>query len=144
MNKRIFVLVFYVAAMLAGRLAFAGIVDNGDGTATDTENKIIWQTKGDGIPRTWEGANAYCAALLLGEQTPWRLPNNKELFSLFEEKKKQIKISGNTKFPATLSSVYWSSTLFPPHIPFATFINFNVGDAGGAVRSSLYYVQCVR
>jgi len=141
MNKGLLVLVVMIAAILAGRLAEAGIVDNGDGTATDTDTKLTWQVKGDGLLRNWEKAQSYCAELSLGGQSRWHLPDGKELFSLYEAKNKLA--SGSSMFPSALTSAYWTSTPYP-NMPQAMYVNFSGGTAGNDGKSSPHYVHCVR
>ncbi len=53
-------------------------VDNGDGTVTDTRQKIMWQKGDNGKEVTFEDAQKYCMTLRVGGYTDWRLPNPDE------------------------------------------------------------------
>ena len=53
-------------------------VDNGDGTVTDTRQKIMWQKGDNGKEVTFGEAQEYCKTLRLGGYTDWRLPNPDE------------------------------------------------------------------
>lgn len=53
-------------------------VDNGDGTVTDTQRKIMWQKGDNGKEVTFEEARKYCETLRLGGYADWRLPKPDE------------------------------------------------------------------
>jgi len=53
-------------------------VDNGDGTVTDTRQKIMWQNGDNGKEVTFEEAQEYCQRLRVGGYTDWRLPHADE------------------------------------------------------------------
>ncbi len=59
-------------------VAAARFVDNGDGTITDTERKIMWQKGDNGKEVTFEEAQKYCKNLRLGNHADWRLPEPEE------------------------------------------------------------------
>ncbi len=42
--------------------------DNGNGTIADNNAGLIWQRQDDGIPRTWDAENTYCADSTFGGQ----------------------------------------------------------------------------
>lgn len=60
------------------------LVNNGDGTVTDSATGLIWQQADDGATRDWEDALAYCESLSLTSNDDWRLPNTKELQSIVD------------------------------------------------------------
>lgn len=55
--------------------------DNGDGTITDNNTRLMWQ-KTDGGEMTIGNAVNYCNNLTLAGYSDWRLPTNHELFSI--------------------------------------------------------------
>ena len=55
--------------------------DNKDGTVTDRVTSLIWQAD-PGPKKTWPEAVAGAAKCKLANQTDWRLPSIKELYSL--------------------------------------------------------------
>lgn len=56
--------------------------DNGNGTITDHVTGLIWQRTPDSASLSWQQAVDYCDSLTLGNQSDWRTPNVKELFSI--------------------------------------------------------------
>ena len=59
------------------------LVDNGDGTVTDTSTGLLWQKSDtEGMVLTWSQAKDYCESLTLAGGRGWRLPSPKELSSL--------------------------------------------------------------
>ena len=58
-------------------------VDNGDGTITDKLTGLMWQRVPLSTTKTWNDAIDYCNNLELAGHTDWRLPNKRELYSLY-------------------------------------------------------------
>jgi len=54
------------------------LVDNRDGTVTDTRRKLMWQKDDNGEEVSFERAQKYCQSLRLGGYTDWRLPEPDE------------------------------------------------------------------
>jgi hypothetical protein len=59
-------------------VAAARFVDNGDGTITDTERRIMWQKGDNGKEVTFAEAQNYCNHLRFGSHADWRLPEPEE------------------------------------------------------------------
>jgi formylglycine-generating enzyme required for sulfatase activity len=80
--------------------------DNGNGTITDNNTKLMWQ-KTDGGEMTFEKAINYADTMTLGGCTDWRLPTGQELFSIhsFESNNPAL---NTTFFPKTLAEYWWS------------------------------------
>jgi hypothetical protein len=74
----------YFVRAVRGDKAARSLVDNGDGTVTDTATGLMWQQDLSTTSRTWATALDYCNALVLGGYTDWRSPNIKELLSLMD------------------------------------------------------------
>jgi hypothetical protein len=99
-------------SIISGRM-----VDNGDGTVTDTETGLMWQ-QGESGQMAWEDALIYCETLDLAGYHDWRLPNINELHSIVDYYVYDPAIN-TMAFPGCQSSGYWSSTT-------------NIGDSGSA------------
>ena len=56
--------------------------DNNNGTVTDNVTGLIWQQTPDSSHFSWQEAVDYCDSLELADQSDWRMPNLKELFSI--------------------------------------------------------------
>jgi len=113
--------------------------DNGDGTVTDNNTRLMWQ-QGEGGSMTWEDAISYCEGLTLAGHTDWRLPNIKELESITDD---NIDIDTNF-FPDVNASHYWSSTTRASDSSIAWFVNFSYGQVARYYKSTSNYVRCVR
>jgi len=71
----------------------ASYTDNGDGTITDNVTGLIWQQSPDSNEDgtinsndklTQAAAESYCSDLVLAEQSDWRLPDIKTMYSLID------------------------------------------------------------
>ena len=87
---------------------YAELIDNGDGTVTDTKTGLMWQ-KADVGTKPWQEAFAYCEALVLARHSDWRLPDLNELQSIVNSIRNNPNTYG-TVFPDPMSYNYWSST----------------------------------
>ncbi len=110
----------------------AALIDNGDGTVTDTSTGLMWQQSdsqnydnGVYTPRTWEQALDYCETLTLADHDDWRLPTIKELRSLVDYSRYNPAID-TVKFPGALSSWYWSSTTHAYNVNYAWGVGFHL------------------
>ena len=57
--------------------------NNGDGTVTDHNTGLVWQRHhSDAL--TWADGITYCDDLVLADESGWRMPNIKELYSLMD------------------------------------------------------------
>ena len=123
-------------------LALGDLVDNGDGTVTDTATGLMWQQAEDG-DMTWEEALAYCENLELAGHDDWRLPNRNELQSIVDYEALDPSID-TTLFPGTMSSAYWSSTTYASNTGLAWCVGFGGGVVRDWDKSSSFYVRAVR
>lgn len=140
------------AQCVRGAQSFQQLVDNGNGTITDTRTNLTWQRDENGL-MDWHTSIDYCEALSLGGWNDWRLPNIKELASLVDDTKPDLIYYGMfniainmTMFPGATASYYWSSTSFNPSYAWAVY--FGTGIPDSAVPSSVKTVsnkfRCVR
>lgn len=109
----------YVRCVSGESVPQANIINNGDGTVTDSTTGLIWQFCPNGGSTTLENCPSYgynnwiyqisrCESLTLGGRTDWRLPNINELVSIIDIK--DTKVSPG-KFIINKSQNY-SSTSF--------------------------------
>ncbi len=72
--RKIKVFVVFVLFLGWGASAQAILIDNGDGTVTDTSSGLMWlkdSTLNQGV--TWEAANAWAGSVTVGGFDDWRL-----------------------------------------------------------------------
>lgn len=123
-------------------MAQAELVDNGNGTISDTATGLMWQ-KGEAGAMTWEAALTYCENLQLAGYSDWRLPNRNELQSIVDYARYSPAID-RTMFPGAMSSYYWSSTTLAYNTADAWLVGFGNGHVGGRNKSGSDYVRAVR
>lgn len=126
--------------------------DNGDGTITDNNTRLIWMkitadTNNDGSitnddyptgdKLSWQDAVDYCAGLGNG----WRLPTYTELESIVDYGSYEPAI--NPVFQCELS-VYWSASTYANLTDTAWVIQFRSGYDGWDNKTYTNYVRCVR
>lgn len=84
-----------------------------NGVAFDEVTNLLWQKQDDGTARTWHDAWAYCHSLRLVNQSAWRLPTLKELFSIYDFSQFDPNINEDV-FPNTKTDEwngdYWTAT----------------------------------
>jgi hypothetical protein len=116
---------------------------------TDAITGLIWQRDGsgtrsecDGVYCSWSEANAYCAGLVLGGVSGWRLPGRHELLTIVEVNVQGLSID-SAAFPDTPADTFWTSSAYGDPSDYAWYVYFgsNVGylRVGNASR-----VRCVR
>lgn len=146
--------------------------DNGNGTIADNLTTLIWLKDANcpAASRIWttalndvgelnsagtmNGNNCGDTSNAGSNQTDWRLPNIRELFSLVDFAFLNPAISnaagtGNgsgsdpfSNFQTT--SLYWSSTTTAGFSSFARGVDFDFGNVNGVVKSSVLFVIAVR
>ncbi len=95
--------------------ASAYLTDNGDGTVSDSQTKLMWQreqsvTEQYGI--TWQAAISHCATLSLAGHADWRLPTLAELLTLLDFSQKLPNLEASA-FPASPATTYWTAVTDP-------------------------------
>jgi hypothetical protein len=135
---------FYPVRAVRGPQSESTLVDNGDGTVTDTSTGLMWQQSTSNehlLP--WTAALSYCENLPLAGYTDWRLPNMKELRTIVDYETCSPAINTDY-FPDTMLSDYWSSTtreVFPSN---AWAIDFTYGRDSDHGKTGGHYVRAVR
>ncbi len=119
------------------------LIDNGDGTITDTKSGLVWQ-KGDAGPMRWEDAAEACERLSLGGKSDWRLPTLKELHDLFRALHDDEHVHDRRLPPFEWSDDrYWSAKVAEPY--YAAFlVNYNGGSEPWETKDKQFYVRAVR
>ena len=126
--------------------------DNGDGTVTDHQTKLIWLQDGNCFgEKNWNDALSACQNLATGscglsdgsKAGDWRLPNLNELKSIVDRARFSPAIDTEF-FPNTLSAGYWSSTTHASYTNFAMGVGFGGGHEIWDYKSTPYYVRAVR
>lgn len=107
---RKFLLIFILTFFVYG-VAIAGMVDNNNGTVTDTSTGLMWQKATAGT-YTWQAALKYAEDFDLEDYNDWRLPNINELLTLVDDSSYDPAIYEPFK-DTTGNSSYWSSTTYP-------------------------------
>ena len=129
--------------------------DNGNSTVTDEVTGLIWQqcsaglsgtncATGTATTYTWANASSYCTNNTAGlTGSGWRLPTVTELAYLVRNEGSAPTIN-TTAFPAMVSHFYWSSTTYALDSTSAWIVYFGSGYVYSNVKTSYYYVRCVR
>ncbi|OPL16017.1 MAG: hypothetical protein AVO38_01795 [delta proteobacterium ML8_D] len=139
---RKYFLISMVGWMIFCSAAWAELVDNTDGTVTDTQTGLMWQQAEAGA-MNWEAALTYCEDLELAGYDDWRLPNRNELQSIVDYSGYYPSID-TVAFPGALSSSYWSSTTYAGYPDHAWHVYFYGGDVSSSGKSGSCYVRAVR
>jgi hypothetical protein len=124
-------------------LALGELVDNNDGTITDTSTALIWQKSEPGM-MTCETALSYCENLELAGNNDWRLPNRNELISITDYESYKPAID-TVFFPdASPTYMYWTSTTYSSDPDWAWRVLYDYGHVGWQIKSNSCYVRAVR
>jgi len=90
--------------------------DNGDGTVTDNNKKLMWSKDANLFGRQyWYDAMDYCEGLMWANHTDWRLPSLAELKSLIDTSEYAPALPLGHPFlnVQPLDHYYWTSTAYP-------------------------------
>jgi len=123
-------------------------------TVTDTITGLVWQSDGSGtrvgstggtnaLTCNWYEAQSYCAGLMLGGLTGWRLPARSELITIVDFTKASPAIDV-TAFPSTPSDNFWTSSPYAGSSGYAWYVGFSNGGSYVSVVGSYNWVHCVR
>lgn len=119
--------------------------DNGDSTVTDNLTGLVWEQSPPGSTMTWTNALAYADSLGLGGYGDWRLPNTRELMSLFNmEYAAQYTWLNAQDFSGVAAGNYFSSTTAADNTANSIAINFNFAFMTQLGKAAPYNVWAVR
>ena len=134
------------------------LVDNGDGTITDSKTGLMWKKCLEGVdgdncennsPSTfnWQEALQQPGTVNGGDgfagHRDWRLPDIVELRSLVEEQCYNPAINSN-RFPNMPSDSVWSGSPFAFNSAYAWYVSFSYGYTHAYHRYSKFAVRLVR
>jgi hypothetical protein len=144
----IFCLIFLMVTTVVWAKPDSAYIDNGNGTVTDIETKLMWQQATAG-KWNWYSAMSYCEHLSLAGYTGWELPTLDELRTLVDRSSGYNPTINRTYFPDTFSWFYWSSTTpdwssTTPAPSDAWGMSFNGGTGGMGSKDVSCYVRAVR
>ena len=146
--------IFYVRCVSGpSQTSFVKYIDNGNGTVLDRQTGLVWQKcsvgqnndavcSGGASSPDWTTALANCSGLGLASRT-WRLPNVKELQTIFDVSRTSFPTIDTNFFPATVNAKYWSSTTYAVTAVSAWVVDFNDGSSNFASKGSNLRVRCV-
>lgn len=138
MHRKIFgtvatTLTFCLTLLFISSTSFAEqCVDNGDGTVTDYNNRLMWQK--DLAGGVWARA-IHTADISIGGHSDWRLPSREELMGLYHSVCKSMMLVKNDD--------YWSSSQYKNNYG-AWVVNFRNGTTRQEVFTKYYYIRFVR
>ncbi len=122
----------------------------GGSVTVDNVTGLMWMTNRNAdvslASATWQNAIAACENLSYAGYTDWRLPNIKELFSIFDFGKTTLPFINATVFQGDNTTVYWTSTT--PYYPTsnAVTLGFTIGvnTSAQSKASTTLPFRCVR
>jgi hypothetical protein len=110
-------------------------------TVTDHKTGLVWEMAVNGGVRTWAAAEQYCADLVLGGKSDWRLPSIDELETIVDYSRTEPAI--DPLFQCR-SDYYWSDSTFGDNLASAWGVSFDFGFSYAYTRGTALYVRCVR
>ncbi|MDH4161917.1 MAG: DUF1566 domain-containing protein [Nitrospirota bacterium] len=135
---------------MAGPAKAGTLVDNGDGTVTDTGTNLMWEQAQTVPPATytWEEVITRCEDLVLpaAGYADWRLPNVKELLTIVDDTRYDPAIDP-VCFPNTQSYAFWSSStnFLSSTGAIAWGVEFYHGSASRNLNKTMKFpARCVR
>ena len=148
----IFCFIFMMVTTVVWAKPDSAYWDNGNGTVTDLETRLMWQQATDPSEMNWDGAMSYCGGMSLAGYKDWRLPTIYELKTLVDKSWGNNPTINRTFFPGTVSSFipgwvtsfYWSSTTQAYYTIYAWGVHFNLGSDDYLLKYYSYYVRAVR
>jgi hypothetical protein len=147
----IFCFIFMMVTTVVWAKPDSAYINNGNGTVTDIETKLMWQQatagKGTWYKLSWEEAMLYCRDLSLAGYTDWRLPKLDELKTLVDYSTPRLPKINHKYFPDTaafFSSFYWSSTEYAYSFFHAWGVYFIHGYDEYNHKTTGWYVRAVR
>ncbi len=131
--------------VITGEAQAERLVDNGDGTVTDTRTNLMWTKNANPLGElTWHDAMSRCSSFYVTGISGWRgiggwrLPRIDELIGL------STALRGGHPFTGVQSSGYWSGTTRADGTDGAWVVGMVRGSVGTDSRAGTYPVWPVR
>lgn len=123
--------------------------DNGDGTLTDNNTRLVWQKEDDGLTYNWYQATGTYDVFFNPDgidicRTFGRLPSKKELIGIVDAAIPYPGPTVHSLFTNAKAAGYWSSTPYVGNPAYAWYVHYNIGSAYTYYRYELFSVRCVR
>lgn len=121
------------------------LIDNGDGTVTDTATGLMWQ-QGENPTMNNVDAVTHCANLSTGGYVDWRLSNIRELMTVVDYGRSAPAIN-TAMFPDIARAPYRTATASAwASGTYVWVVNFEAGNVygDGTPMSSTAFFRCVR
>lgn len=144
-----FTIASWIAILLLSMtgLANALLIDNLDGTVSDTETGLMWQQYGL-TPSNWHNAVQYCENLKLAGYDDWYLPDlHSELIIILDTSvmPKSAAAIDTSLFPDTIAGGYWTSLEYNSGNAYLlVFNNLQDNHANLSPKTTHGYVRAVR
>lgn len=115
-------------------ISWAALIDNSDGTITDTKTGLMW-TQDDshvmlGKCLSWYQSKRYVDNLETGGFTDWRMPTIAELETIYIEEGSVIAYDNDSAFPLHLDPVF---------SPYGAYWYWSSDDAGSCCKRYMYF-----
>ena len=149
MVKKIFPLyITFIMVFALNSFATADLVDNGDGTITDTATGLMWLQDANQGVMNWANAKNWADSFVFAGFDDWRLPTIEELENMYFSGLGG-EVGGPMPDPSPFINLqpgyYWSSTPSPSFpMTQALGFHFNEGSREVWVQGSTLYVWAVR
>jgi hypothetical protein len=140
---RKFIFLFFLLTFGISPIALAALVDNGNGTVSDTNTGLMWKKASEPGTYTWADALSHCENLVYpeaGGYSDWRLPNRNELQTLVDYDRFNPAIDPllrSTTIYCWGCPVYWSSTTKASNPISAWQVEFSMGGCGWYTNKSI-------
>ena len=117
-------------------------IEESNGILIDKLTGLLWQQTPSSTTMTWTAAMTYANDLVIGNYSDWRIPNSKEIESLFNYGETDIAVWLNGQGFNNIQSLYfWTATNYMPdarYVWFISLLNGNVGDTFGNKTGTNY------
>ncbi len=110
----------------------------------DRETGLVWEQSPNTSQFTWENAQIHCMSLNAGNRGGWHLPTVQELRSLVDPSQSNPALPAGYPFTGVQSGSYWSATTGAVDASAAWGVGFFNGGVVFGVKSSTFFVWCVR
>ncbi len=125
--------------VMSGEAQAQRLVDNGNGTVTDTRTNLMWTKDANLFGRlNWDDAISRCSSFSISGIGGWRLPSKDELAAIYHA------IQGEHPFTGVQSSFYWSSTTLAGFTGSAWVVSMDNGRVDGSSKDRTHHVWPVR